>query len=109
MEPEVTERGTASTTNSIPGPLSLVAEVTHRCPMHCVYCSNPLEMQTADHELSTDDWIRVFQQASDLGVLHLHLTGGEPVARQDIEKLVAAGRDANLYVNLITSGLGLSA
>jgi pyrroloquinoline quinone biosynthesis protein E len=106
---EATQYEAQSVEAALPGPLSLVAEVTHRCPMHCVYCSNPLEMQTADHELSTDDWIRIFQQASALGVLHLHLTGGEPVARQDIEKLVAAGRDANLYVNLITSGLGLSA
>ncbi len=106
---EATQYEARSVEAALPGPLSLVAEVTHRCPMHCVYCSNPLEMQTADHELSTDDWIRVFRQASALGVLHLHLTGGEPLARQDIEKLVAAGRDANLYVNLITSGLGLSA
>ncbi|WP_353068980.1 pyrroloquinoline quinone biosynthesis protein PqqE [Tunturibacter empetritectus] len=95
--------------STIPGPLSLVAEVTHRCPLHCVYCSNPLKMQSADKELSTEDWTRVFQQASALGVLHLHLTGGEPLARPDITKLVAAGREANLYVNMITSGLGLTA
>jgi PqqA peptide cyclase len=93
----------------LPGPLSLVAEVTHRCPLHCVYCSNPLQMQSADQELSTEDWTRVFHQASALGVLHLHLTGGEPLARPDIVKLVAAGREANLYVNMITSGLGLTA
>jgi PqqA peptide cyclase len=94
---------------SLPGPLSLVAEVTHRCPLHCVYCSNPLEMQAADRELATEDWARVFQQASVLGVLHLHLTGGEPLARPDLEQLVADGRAANLYVNMITSGLGLTA
>jgi len=65
-------------------------------------------MQPASSELSTEHWIRVFSQASALGVLHLHLTGGEPLARQDLEEMVRAGRDANLYVNLITSGLGLS-
>ena len=108
MELEVSHHDTASTANSIPGPLSLVAEVTHRCPLHCVYCSNPLQMQSSNIELSTEDWVRVFHQAADLGVLHLHLTGGEPLARPDIAKLVAAGREANLYVNMITSGLGLT-
>jgi pyrroloquinoline quinone biosynthesis protein E len=111
MKPEAThsdQLDAISKTASIPGPLSLVAEVTHRCPLHCVYCSNPIQMQSADSELSTDDWTRVFHQASALGMLHLHLTGGEPLARHDIAKLVAAGREANLYVNMITSGLGLT-
>jgi PqqA peptide cyclase len=109
MEPEVTPHETASSTNSIPGPLSLVAEITHRCPLHCVYCSNPLQMQSSESELHTEEWVRVFQQASALGALHLHLTGGEPLARHDIADLVRAGREANLYVNMITSGLGLTA
>jgi PqqA peptide cyclase len=109
MEVEARQHDAASANDRIPGPLSLVAEVTHRCPLHCVYCSNPLEMQAADRELSTADWVRVFRQASELGVLHLHLTGGEPLARPDIAELVAAGREANLYVNMITSGLGLTA
>jgi pyrroloquinoline quinone biosynthesis protein E len=109
MELEVSQQETTSATDSIPGPLSLVAEVTHRCPLHCVYCSNPLQMQPAERELHTEEWVRVFQQASALGVLHLHLTGGEPLARHDIADLVRAGREASLYVNMITSGLGLTA
>lgn len=109
MELEVSRHKTTSTIDSIPGPLSLVAEVTHRCPLHCVYCSNPLQMQSAERELHTEEWVRVFQQASALGALHLHLTGGEPLARHDIADLVKAGREANLYVNMITSGLGLTA
>jgi pyrroloquinoline quinone biosynthesis protein E len=109
MELEVSRHETTSTIDSIPGPLSLVAEVTHRCPLHCVYCSNPLQMQSAERELHTEEWVSVFQQASALGVLHLHLTGGEPLARHDIADLVKAGREANLYVNMITSGLGLTA
>jgi PqqA peptide cyclase len=109
MELEATQHETASTTHLIPGPLSLVAEVTHRCPLHCVYCSNPLQMQSAETELPTEDWVRVFHQASALGALHLHLTGGEPLARPDITKLIAAGREVNLYVNMITSGMGLTA
>ncbi len=89
-------------------PFSLIAEITHRCPLHCLYCSNPLEMQRAEEELSTGDWKRVFQQAAQLGILHLHLTGGEPLARKDLPELISTARDAGLYVNMITSGVGLS-
>lgn len=89
-------------------PLSLIAEVTHRCPLHCLYCSNPLELQRAEDELATDDWKRVFQQAAQLGILHLHLTGGEPLARKDLPELISAARDVGLYVNMITSGVGLT-
>jgi pyrroloquinoline quinone biosynthesis protein E len=91
-----------------PTPLALIAEITHRCPMHCVYCSNPLEMQKAAVELSTEEWVRVFREAGKLGVLHLHLTGGEPLARTDLAELIAGARAVGLYVNLITSGIGLS-
>ena len=89
-------------------PLSLIAELTHRCPLHCLYCSNPLEMQRAESELTTEEWRRVFQQAGQMGVLHLHLTGGEPLARKDLPELIRAGRDAGLYVNMITSGVGMT-
>ena len=88
-------------------PRALIAEITHRCPLHCVYCSNPLEMQRRADELSTGDWISVFQQAGEMGVLQLHLTGGEPLSRSDLTELVRAGREARLYLNLITSGVGL--
>jgi PqqA peptide cyclase len=88
-------------------PLSLIAEITHRCPLHCVYCSNPLEMQAREQELPTRTWAETFHAAGELGVLQLHLTGGEPLARADLAELVAAGRKAGLYVNLITSGIGL--
>ncbi len=63
-------------------PLALIAEITHRCPLHCVYCSNPLELTARNEELATADWLRVFGEAAALGVLHLHLTGGEPLARR---------------------------
>ena len=91
----------------IPNPLALIAEITHRCPLHCVYCSNPLQMIGAKAELSTEDWVRVFHQARDLGILHLHLTGGEPVVRADLKDIVEAAHAAGLYTNLITSGIGL--
>ncbi len=89
-------------------PLALIAEITHRCPLHCVYCSNPLELAAANSELKTEEWRRVFTEAARMGVLHLHLTGGEPLARVDLEELITAAHDFRLYTNLITSGLGLS-
>src|SRR5262249_7640954 len=88
-------------------PLALVCELTHRCPLHCVYCSNPRELAARASELSTPEWTTVFQQAAELGVLHADFTGGEPLARADILELVRAARSAGLYVNLITSGLPL--
>ena len=91
--------------NSIFNPLALIAELTHRCPLHCVYCSNPLELQARTSELSSEVWSRVFREAAEAGVLQADLTGGEPLARTDIVDLVRAARDAGLYVNLITSGL----
>ena len=88
-------------------PLALIAELTHRCPLHCVYCSNPLELQPRANELSAELWSRVFQEAAALGVLQADFTGGEPLARTDIVELVRSARSAGLYVNLITSGLPL--
>lgn len=88
--------------------LALIAELSHRCPLQCVYCSNPLKMVAKEAELTTAEWLRVFAEAGKLGALHLHLTGGEPLGRVDLKELVAGGRSAGLYINLITSGIGLS-
>src|SRR4029077_3411942 len=88
-------------------PLALVCELTHRCPLHCVYCSNPQELTSRTSELSTEIWSRVFREASEAGVMQLDLTGGEPLARQDLSALIQTARTAGLYVNLITSGLPL--
>ncbi len=92
-------------TSIVPNPLALIAELTHRCPLHCVYCSNPLELQARSNELSTEIWSRVFKEAAESGVLQADFTGGEPLARPDIVDLVHAARSAGLYVNLITSGM----
>lgn len=92
----------------VPNPLALIAEVTHRCPLHCVYCSNPLQMAGTEAELSTAEWTSVLQQCGQLGMLHAHFTGGEPLARTDLTELIAAARGAGLYTNLITSGIGLN-
>src|SRR5256885_12702761 len=92
---------------SIPHPLALVCELTHRCPIHCVYCSNPQELAARNSELDTETWASVFRQAAALGMLQADFTGGEPLARTDIVELVRAARSAGLYVSLITSGLPL--
>ena len=92
----------------VTNPLALIAEVTHRCPLHCVYCSNPLQLAGTEAELSTDEWASVFRQSGKLGMLHAHFTGGEPLARLDLGELIASARAAGLYTNLITSGIGLN-
>ena len=92
---------------TLPSPLALIAELTHRCPLHCVYCSNPRELTARSEELSTEIWSRVFAEAAQTGVMQLDLTGGEPLARPDLTQLIQSARAANLYVNLITSGLPL--
>jgi pyrroloquinoline quinone biosynthesis protein E len=94
-------------TDTLSNPLALIAELTHRCPLHCVYCSNPQELTARANELPTETWTSVFQQAVGLGVMQLDLTGGEPLARPDLSALIQSARAANLYVNLITSGLPL--
>ncbi len=90
-------------------PTAIIAELTHRCPLHCVYCSNPEAMQPRSDEMDTGDWCRVFGEAGALGVHQIHFTGGEPLARPDLTHLVTQARAAGLYVNLITSGIGLNA
>lgn len=89
-------------------PMGLLAELTHRCPLQCPYCSNPVELERVGGELDTATWERVFGEAAQLGVLQLHLSGGEPTVRQDLEQLVRAARAAGLYTNLITSGVLLN-
>jgi len=86
-------------------PLALLAELTHRCPLRCPYCSNPTSLVGRSGELSTDEWADVFRQAADMGAMQIHMSGGEPAARKDLEQLCAAAVDAGLYINLITSGL----
>ncbi|HEX5436177.1 MAG TPA: pyrroloquinoline quinone biosynthesis protein PqqE [Gemmatimonadaceae bacterium] len=89
-------------------PTTLLAELTHRCPLHCPYCSNPLELTRAHRELSTEEWMRVFTEARALGVLQLGLSGGEPLVRRDLEQLIAHATQLGLYSTLVTSGLGLT-
>lgn len=86
-------------------PTALLAELTHRCPLQCPYCSNPIELVRANRELDTETWKRVFEEAADLGVLQVHLSGGEPTLRPDLADLVRHAIEAGLYTNLITAGV----
>jgi pyrroloquinoline quinone biosynthesis protein E len=87
-----------------PRPYTLVAELTYRCPLQCPYCSNPVNFQAMREELSTEQWCKTFSEAADLGVVQLHLSGGEPVVRKDLPDLIRHARRCDLYTNLITGG-----
>ncbi len=89
-------------------PYSLLAELTHACPLQCAYCSNPIDLRKRDSELSTNDWKRVIFQAAEIGILQIHFSGGEPLIRQDLEELVSTANQRGLYSNLITSGISLT-
>src|SRR6059058_6336132 len=89
-----------------PSPFTLIAELSYHCPLHCPYCSNPVDIgaEKYRHELETEEWIHTFQDARRLGVLQLALTGREPMLRRDLVELCAGARDAGLYSSLITAG-----
>lgn len=91
-----------------PVPLGLLAELTYRCPLHCTYCSNPLELAAYRDELSTEDWLAALDAAARLGVLQVHFSGGEPLLRPDLAVLVAHANRLGLYTNLVTSGIPLA-
>ena len=89
-------------------PLWLLAELTYKCPLHCVYCSNPLDYMASGRELDTAEWVRVLQEGRAMGSAQLGFSGGEPLMRDDLTELVAEGRRLGYYSNLITSGIGLT-
>ena len=89
-------------------PLAVLLELTHRCPLQCPYCSNPVAMERANAELTTDEWKRVLTELSEIGVLQVHFSGGEPTARKDLVELVRHATEAGLYTNLITSAVLLT-
>jgi len=97
-----------SVVSGIEIPLGLLAEVTHRCPLQCLYCSNPVALEKPAEELSAETWARVFEEAAALGIVQLHVSGGEPLARRDIVEIVRSASAAGLYVNLITAAMNLT-
>lgn len=95
-------------TERIAAPTGMLAELTHRCPLRCPYCSNPVELDRRSQELDTASWLRVLAEAAELGVIQVHLSGGEPTARKDIAAIVRGCAAVGLYSNLITSGIGVN-
>src|ERR1700730_7649672 len=89
-------------------PFGLLAELTYRCPLHCPYCSNPLNLAAYRDELTPDEWMRVLSEAHDLGVLQLHLSGGAPLQYRGLVKIVNHAHQLGFYTNLITSALSLT-
>jgi pyrroloquinoline quinone biosynthesis protein E len=98
----------AVATDAVSPPLWLNAELTYRCPLHCVFCYNPVDYAKHREELSTEQWLSVLRQARELGAVQLGLSGGEPLLRDDLESLVGEASQLGYYVNLITSGVGLN-
>src|ERR1700757_380882 len=89
-------------------PVAVLLELTHRCPLQCPYCSNPVELDRSAKELTTEEWKKVLSELAEIGVLQVHFSGGEPTARKDLVELVRHASDAGLYTNLITSAVLLT-
>jgi pyrroloquinoline quinone biosynthesis protein E len=86
-------------------PLAVLLEMTHRCPLQCGYCSNPIELERSSNELTTEEWKKVLTELAEIGVLQVHFSGGEPTVRKDLVELVQHATDKGLYSNLITSAV----
>src|SRR5690242_19554514 len=97
-----------STAETFGIPLAVLLEITHRCPLQCPYCSNPVELDRSGKELTTGEWKRVLSELAEIGVLQVHFSGGEPTARKDLVELVKHASDVGLYTNLITSAVLLT-
>ena len=97
-----------SDSKTVSNPLWVNAEITYKCPLHCVFCYNPVDYSKYGPELTTEDWLRVFREARKLGAVQLGLSGGEPLMRDDVEIMASEATKIGYYVNLITSGVGLT-
>jgi PqqA peptide cyclase len=102
------EKAGSAPSNKPGHPLWLLAEVTYKCPLHCVFCYNPVDYTSYGNELSTEDWLKVLRQGRELGATQLGFSGGEPLMRDDLEVMIAEARKLGYYSNLITSGIGLN-
>ena len=99
---------TAGSAKQPGNPLWLLAEITYKCPLHCVFCYNPIDYTQYGPELNTDEWLKVLREGRELGATQLGFSGGEPLVRDDLEILIAEARNLGYYTNLITSGVGLT-
>ncbi len=108
VTPVETNAGEAVNPSCARAPVGMLCELTHRCPLQCPYCSNPTELERANTELTTAEWQDVMRQAAELGILQVHLSGGEPTARKDLEEILQVAAESGLYTNLITAGVTLN-
>src|SRR4029453_14570294 len=110
VDDEPTEGVSGSTSAALcaRAPVGLLAELTHRCPLQCSYCSNPIELERVNKELSTEMWCSVMRQAGGMGIPQVQPSGGEPSARKDLEQIVSTASEAGLYSNLITAAVTLN-
>ncbi len=108
VTPVATTNAEAAAPSCARAPIGMLCELTHKCPLQCPYCSNPVELERANTELTTAEWQDVMRQAASLGVLQIHLSGGEPTARKDLEDIVKVAAEVGLYTNLITAGVTLT-
>ncbi len=108
LNPSASSAQTSTPAERAGPPLWLLLELTYRCPLHCVFCYNPTDFARTTEELSTEDWLRVLREARELGAVQLGLSGGEPLARDDLEIIVAEAHTLGFYTNLVTSGVGLN-
>src|SRR6202051_3154952 len=100
--------GRGSTAETFGIPLAVLAELTHRCPLQCPYCSNPVELDRGGSELTTKEWKKVLSELAEIGVLQIHFSGGEPTARKDLVELVKHATEAGLYTHLMRSAVLLT-
>jgi MoaA/NifB/PqqE/SkfB family radical SAM enzyme len=87
-------------------PPFLIASITSKCNLHCAGCYSRCNHATVDAEpvrqLSSEEWLRIFEEADDLGISFILLAGGEPMLRRDI--IEAAGKKPGILFPIFTNG-----
>jgi len=88
-------------------PVSGSINLTHRCNLNCVHCylgSRNSELRSSEVELNTEQWLDIIGQITDAGCLHLLLSGGEVLLRNDFETLYRKAVTNGLLVTVFTNG-----
>ena len=87
-------------------PSYLIASITSKCNLHCAGCYSRCSRATVDAEpvsqLTSEEWLRIFSEADEMGISFILLAGGEPMLRRDI--IEAAGKRQNILFPIFTNG-----
>ncbi len=87
-------------------PPFLIASITSKCNLHCAGCYSRCNHATVDSEpvkqLTSEEWLKIFDEADELGISFILLAGGEPMLRRDI--IEAAGKKHNILFPIFTNG-----